>query len=173
MPRVTLPLDSLRPGRLPPVCVVTGEREAVTWLPMHFTWSPPAASLAHLAGPLGGLASVLLARRARGWLPFSARGTRRRRLAGVALALSLVWALLSFMVGVFLVTARVGLERHGLAVLVTTVAVPLWTWMFVFRRGRVAALHIDDRVLILAIPSEEAARTMALWVEGRLPPAGP
>ncbi|HVE87176.1 MAG TPA: hypothetical protein VND93_30180, partial [Myxococcales bacterium] len=75
------PRDSGILPELPPVCLVTGERENVTFRRVRFSWFPSWVLLLSLlptgSVALAGIAAWLLTKKAVGHLPFTDRGWRQ------------------------------------------------------------------------------------------------
>lgn len=157
-------------SELPPVCLVTGEKDQVTFRKVKFSWFPrwvlllafvPAGSLL-----LAGIAALILNKHAEGELPFTDRGWRQWRVARMITPLSIFLALSALVMGLSYTSS----DQSAAATLawVTMIGAPLALYLGLQRNRMVAAARITDTEIALQVPSEAAARAIL----DRLHPGG-
>lgn len=157
--RLVLPVKELNQFDLPPVCILTGAREDVSFHPVNFQWYPRWIALLIFI-PYGLFVALILAlalrKRARGELPFSAKARARFVVAKVAWGLSLVWFVLSIFGAMFVLFSDQLASWAGPAALAACLGVPIAVW-FATARWRLDILRITDAQLTLKIPRAEVA----------------
>ena len=81
IPSLTLPINELNSFDLPPVCLIIGQRESVSFHKVKFAWYPrwvPALIFVPLGGLLlAAIVAAIMTKRAAGELPFSDQGWSR------------------------------------------------------------------------------------------------
>jgi len=159
MALLKLPINEMNSFDLPPVCLITGERNDVTFRRVKFSWYPRWIAALILV-PYGGLllaliVALILTKRAAGELPFSDEGWSRWRLAKAMMPVAVLWVIAAMSGGVFLlVSEQTGL---GLLALLSMLGVPLVLYLTVQRGRMVTPASITDTEIALNVPSLQAA----------------
>ncbi|WP_147441749.1 hypothetical protein [Corallococcus exercitus] len=171
MHQIDVPSGELNEFDLPPVCVVTGERQGVVFKPVKFSWYPRWIGFLFLLNVLIAIiVASAMTKRVKGTLPFTEEAWSRWRRGQILTSISAVTALALLVTAIALLVAEEPLPL-GLVVLALGVAVPLLTWIF-FARGRgPQVLRIDKDAIALAIPNADAARTIMDYFVAGLRPA--
>lgn len=156
MAAVSIPIKELTPYDLPPVCVVTGAREGVTFKKVKFQWVPPMARfLVVFCGLVGVVAMLVMQKRAEGELPFSEEGWARWRSGKMLVGGGLVGFLLALFSGLFAMSTRSG-EAFGLVLMLLGFVVLVVALVMARGRGP-ACKKIEDDTIELELPSADAA----------------
>ncbi|RKG60871.1 zinc ribbon domain-containing protein [Corallococcus sp. AB011P] len=146
MHHVYLLIQEMNAFDLPPVCIITGERQGVVFKPVKFSWYPPWISLFLLLGvlalalvPILPIASIVLpialivasvrTKQAKGTLPFTEEAWSRWRRARVIrpIAFAAGAGLLIMAAAVLAAGERMPL---GLGALALGVALPVLAWVY-------------------------------------------
>ncbi|MBU8898730.1 hypothetical protein DRW03_10890 [Corallococcus sp. H22C18031201] len=154
---LTIPLKELNEFDLPPVCIVTGQTEGVTFKPVKFTWYPRWVNFFVLLNLLIALLIAAVAtRRANGHLPFTEEAWRAWRQGRILFPTSLVAGILLIIGGTCLLVGDA--VNFGLPVFVLGIALPI-ACHFRFVRNKGPVVHrIDKETLTLSLPSSEATQ---------------
>jgi hypothetical protein len=161
MHEVVIPAGELNEFDLPPVCVITGEREGVVFKPVKFTWYPTWIAFVALCNLLiGMIVASVMTRRVRGTLPFTEAAWARWRRGQVFMAIAAVLGLALFFLSILLFMADETGTR-GLLALGLGAALPLGVWLKWVRGQGPYAVSIDKGLdLVLAIPHGVAAHAI-------------
>ena len=159
MALLKLPINEMSSFDLPPVCLITGERNDVTFRRVRFSWYPRWVPVLILV-PTGGLllaliVALILAKRAAGELPFSDEGWSRWRRAKLMVPVAVLWVIVAMLGGVFFLSSEQ--TALGLLALLTMVGVPLVLYLTVQRGRMVTPASITDTEIALNVPSLQAA----------------
>jgi hypothetical protein len=165
---ISIPSKELNSFDLPSICVVTGSREGVVFKPVKFSWYPRWVSyFAPLALIVAVILAAILRKRVRGELPFTEKAWSDWRRGRIALALSMLAAVVGLVVGVpfaFTVDPNV-----GLASLAAVVGLPVLVGVTLLRGRAPVVMKITDTEITLRLPSDVAADAInaRLFQEGR------
>jgi hypothetical protein len=159
MAALTLPINELSSFDLPPVCLITGERNNVTFRKVKFAWYPRWVALLIFvpcgSWLLAAIVAAILTKRAAGELPFTDEGWSRWRLAKLLAAVQVLWIIGALFAGYYFgVDERI---PEMVVSFVAMLALPLAVY-FAFQRNRmVTPARITETEITLKIPSEVAA----------------
>lgn len=161
MPALTLPVNELSSFDLPPVCLITGTRDNVSFRKVKFAWYPRWVALLILV-PYGGLllaaiVAAILTKRATGELPFSDAGWSKWRLGKIMTALQFLWVIAAFIGGMIMAVADSGSAVLAAVLFVSVFAVPLGIYFVAQRNKMVVPTRITETEITIKIPSEQAA----------------
>ncbi len=165
MHEVELPINEMTKFDLPPICVISGGTENVTFRPVKFQWYPRWVAVFGCAPLIMVILMLALMRKAKGELPFSDAGWESWRRAKLALGVSLgaMMALLAAGVVLLETDSALGLLLIGLSVVQLVVV----SFALVKGKGPQCA-KIDKEQIVLKLPSAEAAdRIRAHLVAGK------
>lgn len=164
--QVNIPLDAANSFDLPPICVVTGERD-VEWHTQSFQWTPQWAMMAiAFLGLIGIIIAMVKRRRARVELPYAPAAWERLRkgrwIGYASLALMLPAAMV---VGPLWMVQLEPLS--GLLVMVALFIAPfIILHLTVTTRGP-RVVEITDTHILLDLPSPLAAAELRHHFQGR------
>lgn len=165
MAAVTIPIKELTPYDLPPVCVVTGAREGVTFKKVKFQWVPPTARfLVVFCGLIGIIAMFAMQKRAEGELPFSEAGWARWRSGKLLVAGGLGGFIVVLFAGLFAMSANSG-GPFGLVLILLGFVLLIVALVMARGRGPMCK-KIDDENIELELPSAEATSAIAERLSG-------
>jgi hypothetical protein len=161
MPALTLPVNELSSFDLPPVCLITGGRDDVSFRKVKFAWYPRWVAFLIFV-PLGGwilaaIVAMILTRRAAGELPFSATGWSQWRLAKIMVAVDILWVIVALTAGAVLASAEGWGPAAPALLFLSVLGVPLAIYFLFQRNKMLMPTRITDAELTLKIPSEQAA----------------
>ncbi|AFE03688.1 hypothetical protein COCOR_00750 [Corallococcus coralloides DSM 2259] len=161
MHHVDIPPGELNEFDLPPICIVTGERQGVVFKPVNFTWYPRwIGFLALLNLLIAIIVASAMTKRVTGTLPFTEEAWSRWKRGQVIMVVSVVVAI-ALLILAFSLLASDAPEWLGVVALASSVAVPVLAWVY-FLRGRGPQVRrIDKDNLSLAIPNGPAAYAIA------------
>jgi hypothetical protein len=160
MYEVVIPASELNEFDLPPVCIVTGEREGVVFKPVTFAWYPRWMGLLALANlPIAIIVATATKRRVRGTLPFTQAAWFRWRCGQVLMSVAYVLAVALFMGGIVLSLSD-DLDSWGLLSLGSSAALPLGVWWGLLRGRGPQVVSIDPDTIVLSIPHGVAAHAL-------------
>lgn len=156
MAEIRIPANELNTFDLPKVCVMTGATDAtVEFRKVKFQWYPPWVNALILINIIVlAIVARILTKVAKGELAFSEAAWKRWRMWKLGLVFSLLGMIGGIVVGIILLASNSSIG--GVLVLVSFVqgiAV-----IILARRAGPAVVSIKDEVLILKVPSDEAAR---------------
>ncbi len=159
-----IPNNELTEFDLPRVCVMTGSYEAIEFRPVKFQWYPRWVAIFAFALVIAAILIAVLTKRVNGHLPFSPAGwekyQRGKRFT--------IFALLSFMVGLFMIIGGGASNSSALLLLGCAVAFVLPVVLLVgFTRGtRITVTKITDSHITLKLPSDVAADAFSSHLVG-------
>lgn len=170
MAKATIPVSELNRFDLPPVCLVTGETEGVSFQTRTLLWTPPWVYLLILV-PAGGIllaavVSLLVRRRVKAELPFSGLGWKRYRLATWLRPLSVLFLLFGWLATMMLLAAGDDAPEHAAALAgIVSAAIPLSVFLTT-RKWTVRPTHISQTHATLYFGSDVAAQQLKRHLEG-------
>lgn len=174
MAKVSIPKAELNRFDLPPVCLITGSTEGVTFRPRKLLWTPPWVYLLIFI-PMGGLplafvVSLLVRRRVDAELPFSEKGWTRFRQATWFRPLSVLVLLCGWLGALMLLASESDAMSNFAGVFVILflaipIAVYVATRKWVVSVGGITKTHVD-----LRCGSDEAAQRIRAHLRGRPAP---
>ncbi|RKH01964.1 hypothetical protein [Corallococcus carmarthensis] len=161
MHHVDIPSGELNEFDLPPVCIITGERQGVVFKQVKFSWYPRwVGFLALLNLLIAIIVAAAMTKRVKGTLPFTEEAWSRWKRGQVIMGVSVVAAIALLIAAVSLLSADV--IPLGLAALASCVAIPVLAWVY-FLRGRGPQVRrIDKDSIALAIPNGVAAHAITV-----------
>ncbi|WP_404365792.1 B-box zinc finger protein [Corallococcus coralloides] len=182
MHHVFLLIQEMNAFDLPPVCVITGERQGVVFKPVAFSWYPgwasrflflgvlvlplvPLLPIASIVLPIALIVASVMTRQAKGTLPFTeeawSRWRRTRVIRPIAFAAGA--GLLIMAAAVLAAGERMPL---GLGALALGVALPALAWVFSSQGPQLQGSRED--ALVLYIPNGAAAQAITSHFEAGL-----
>ncbi len=165
MAAVTIPSKELTPYDLPPVCVVTGAREGVTFRKVKFQWVPPTARfLVVFCGLIGIIAMFAMQKRVEGELPFSEEGWQRWRSGKMLVAGGLGGFLVALFAGLFAMSGHSG-QGFGLGLIGAGFVLLIAALVMARGRGPMCK-RIDDESIELELPSADAVAAIEERLRG-------
>jgi hypothetical protein len=162
--KVALPIDGLTRERLPAICPLSGATEGLVWRKVSVAWLPSGLAAAI---PLGLLFAVMAASAARGShngeLPFRPGAWWRWKLAEGVQLVAWIFAIPTFLGSL----VGLGTEQFvvGAVMLVLSVGAIMGAQTFLDRSGLMVHA-MDNGVIVLRIPNEQAARALSGLVPG-------
>jgi hypothetical protein len=171
MPALTLPVNELSSFDLPPVCLITGARDNVSFRKVKFAWYPRWVAFLIFV-PFGGLllaaiVAMILTKKAAGELPFSDEGWSKWRMAKIMVAVDVLWVIGAMFAGIGFAASET--ETGGVIAALafsSMVAVPVAIYFLFQRKRMVTPTRITDTDLTIKIPSEEAAAAVRMHLTG-------
>jgi hypothetical protein len=169
MALVNIPIQEVNAFDLPPVCVITGAEEGVSFRKVQLSWHPPWVWLLIFV-PFGGLFLVLivamvLRKRLKAELAFTATGWARRQRTLWLRPLSLVGLIMGVVGSITLMVAEGALRDAALPLFLASLAFP-FVVVILTRKSVVQASRISATHVFLKLPSEVAARRIAEHLRG-------
>ncbi|WP_375756317.1 hypothetical protein [Corallococcus exercitus] len=170
---IDIPAGELNEFDLPPICIVTGERQGVVFKPVHFSWYPRwIGFLAILNLLIAIIVASVMTKRVKGTLPFTEEAWSRWRRGQVLMAVSVVVAI-ALLILSFSLLASDAPEWQGLVAMASSVALPVLAWVFFLRNRGPQVRRIDKDTLSIAIPNGLAAHAFTShFLTGLHAPAG-
>ena len=173
MALVSIPVQEINAFDLPPVCVVTGEEEGVTFRKRQLLWTPPWVWVLIFV-PFGGLllvliASLVLRKRVQAELPFSAAGWARYQRMRWMRPLSIVGLIFGVVTSFTLMAAEGSVRAAAYPLFLASIAFP-FAVVILTRKSVVQASRITDTHVHLKVPSEHAAGRIRWHLNGGLQP---
>lgn len=157
MPDVTIPSGELNEFDLPPVCIITGEREGVVFKPVKFSWYPRWIGFLVLLNVFIALiVASAMTKRVKGTLPFTEAAWSRWKRGQVIMIAACVLALALFFGGLALLLGE-DPTPLGFVSLALCVALPVAAWIYFLRDRAPRVVRIDKEAIVLSIPNAEAA----------------
>lgn len=148
---VSFPLTAER-GPVPAICVITGDTETVSFLPITLPWQSAHALWLYFVLPF--VAVFLPARQVEVVLPFSKHGYRRWLLAErLAVGSWAVCTLLLFLAVIALATSLL----LAVAFAAAAVLCPVALWLGLMRFTKLRCTSADNTAITIKIPNEVAA----------------
>ena len=149
---------------LPPVCIITGERQAVVFKPVKFAWYPRwidrFALLAVLVLPIAFIVASVMMKQVTGTLPFTEEAWSRWRRARVLGPVAFMAGAALLIMAVAVMAAAGGSTPLGLGALALGVALPVLAWVYSLRSRGPRLLGSAKDAIGLAIPSDAAAQAI-------------
>lgn len=165
MTEVTIPERELNSFDLPRVCILTGNREGVTFRPVKFAWYPRWVVILIVVNLLvAAIVAFALTKRVRGELPFTEQAWLTWRRGRVLFPSSIVFAVGLLFGGLFLLAADHAVL--GIVALVLAIAVPVAVWAAFLRGRNLMVSKIADGSIVLRTPSAVAAREIEAHLHG-------
>ncbi len=157
---IIIPAAEMNSFDLPRVCLLTGEQNNIVFKEMKFQYVPPWARL------FGALIQVLVARKAKGELPFSEAAHAAMKKGQLMFGLSFVGSFVLF--GIF--GAISGATRSGIPMLLglaAAIALPIVVYQKMLKGKFVRCTMIEkDGRVTLNIPSDAAAQMISTHLSG-------
>lgn len=167
MANLSIPVSELTSFDLPPVCLVTGGHQGVSFRPVKFSWYPrwiPALILVPFGGLLlAAIVALVMTKKAKGELPFSDAGWSRWRTAKLLAGLSILWLFVAIFAGLFFAVQES--SAPALALFASALIVPIGANLGL-RRRMIQVKKITDAELTIDVPSEAAAREVEARLHG-------
>lgn len=155
---------------LPPVCVITGEREGVVFKPVKFAWYPRWVYLLIFANLIIALlVASAMTKRVKGELPFTKEAWSRWKRGQIIVGVSAAAAIALLFTALFLLVGD-ATGPLGLGVLALGTVLPVLAWLFFLRGKGPQALRIDKDEVTLSLPSRVAARAFTSHFQAGLRP---
>ncbi|NPC72885.1 hypothetical protein HPP05_24360 [Corallococcus exiguus] len=157
MHHIDIPSGAMNEFDLPPICIVTGEREGVVFKTVHFSWYPRwIGFLALLNLLIAIIVAAAMTKRVKGTLPFTEEAWSRWKRGQIIMGVSVV-AGIALLILAFSLLASDAPEWQGLVALASSVALPVLAWVFFLRARGPQVRRIDPDNISLAIPNGPAA----------------
>ena len=166
MAEIRIPTNELNPFDLPKVCVMTGATDAtVEFRKVKFQWYPPWVNALILINVIVlAIVARILTKVAKGELAFSEAAWKRWRMWKMGLVFSLLGMIVGIIVGIVLLASDSPLG----GVLAFASFVQGIVVIIIARKAGPSVTSIKDEVLILKVPSDDAARLYEQHLHSRV-----
>ncbi|MHA7627883.1 B-box zinc finger protein [Corallococcus sp. M7] len=157
---IDIPSGAMNEFDLPPICIVTGERQGVVFKPVQFSWYPRwIGFLALLNLLIAIIVAAAMTKRVKGTLPFTEEAWSRWRRGQVVMGVSVV-AAIALLILSFSLLASDAPEWQGLVTMASSVALPVLIWVFLLRNRGPQVRRIDPDNISIVIPNGPAAHAI-------------